>query len=66
MLEELKEIFTYREKSGVFEENSNKVVKAVIVKVPRSVKYGNVLKIIDAVKSSGADPTVLQIDDLPQ
>jgi biopolymer transport protein ExbD len=66
LLEKLSEIFAYREKSGIFEENSYKVVKAVIVKAPRSVKYGDVLKVIDAVKTSGADPIVLQIDDLPQ
>ena len=66
LLEKLTQIFTQRENLGVFEENSNKVVKAVIVKAPRSEKYGNVVKIIDVVKSSGADPIVLQIDDLAQ
>jgi biopolymer transport protein ExbD len=66
LLEKLRAAFDNREKLGVFEENTYKVVKAVIVKAPRSEKYGNVIKIIDVVKSSGADPIVLQIDDLPQ
>jgi biopolymer transport protein ExbD len=66
LLEKLKEIFANRERLGVFEENTNKAVKAVIVKAPRSFKYGDFLKVIDAVKESGADPIVLQIDDLPQ
>ncbi len=59
-------IFAYRKEMGVFEENSREPVRAVIVKSPRSEKYGNVVKVIDAVKESGADPIVLQIDDLPQ
>jgi biopolymer transport protein ExbD len=66
LLRVLRDSFSLREKLGVYEENTNKVVKAVIVKAPRSEKYGNVVKIVDVVKSSGADPIVLQIDDLPQ
>ncbi len=66
LLEKLKEIFAYRKEMGVFEENSREPVRAVIVKSPRSEKYGNVVKVIDAVKESGADPIVLQIDELPQ
>jgi biopolymer transport protein ExbD len=62
----LTEFFNEREKMGVYEPNSNKIVKAVIIRAPRSAKYGDVAKLIDAVKSSGADPIVLQIDDLPE
>lgn len=62
----LSEIFREREEAGVFEDNSDKIVKAVIIKAPRSAKYGDVAKLIDAVKSSGADPIILQIDDLPE
>jgi biopolymer transport protein ExbD len=60
------QVFTERTENKVFEPNSNKVVRAVIVKAPRSCRYGDVAKLVDAVKSSGADPIVLQIDDLPQ
>jgi biopolymer transport protein ExbD len=61
----LRRIFNEREKNAVFEEGTNNILKKVIIKSTRSISYGNVVKIIDAVKSSGAEPIVLQIDDLP-
>jgi biopolymer transport protein ExbD len=61
----LKEIFRSREEYGVFEPNSNKIVKTVVIKSSLSTKYGDVVKVIDAVKESGAEPIILQIDDLP-
>ena len=36
----------------------------VFVKAPKSFSYGEVVKVIDAVKIGGADPVSLQIDDL--
>lgn len=66
LTEKLNEVFREREEAGVYEENSDKIVKAVIIRAPRSAKYGEVAKLIDAVKLSGADPIVLQLDDLPQ
>lgn len=62
----LSKTFTEREEAKVFEPNSNKIIKAVIIKAPHSAKYGDVAKVVDAVKSSGADPIILQIDDLPE
>lgn len=41
-----------------------KVQKTVFIKAPRSIDYGSVAKVIDAVKLSGAEPISLQIDDL--
>ena len=38
--------------------------KTVFVKAPRSLPYGEVVKVIDAVKVGGADPVSLQIDEL--
>jgi biopolymer transport protein ExbD/biopolymer transport protein TolR len=43
-----------------------RVEKTTFVKAPRSIKYGAVVHVIDAVKGSGAYPISLQIDDLPQ
>jgi biopolymer transport protein ExbD len=43
-----------------------RVEKTIFVKAPRSIKYGAVVRVIDAVKGSGANPISLQIDDLPQ
>lgn len=64
--EKLCGIFSERERAGVFEPNGNKIVKAVVIRSPRSIKYGDVVKIIDAVKMSDADPIALQIDELPE
>jgi biopolymer transport protein ExbD len=43
---------------------SERIEKTLIIKASRSVKYGDVIKMIDAVKRAGAFPIVLQIDDL--
>lgn len=63
---QLQEIFKGREANGVFREGTNEVEKTVFLKSPRSVKYGDVVKVIDAVKSAGAQPIGLQIDDLQE
>lgn len=44
---------------------SQRIEKTVFVKAPRSVKYGDVVKVIDAIKGAGANPVGLQVDDLP-
>jgi biopolymer transport protein ExbD len=41
-----------------------RVEKTITVKAPRSIKYGDVMKIVDAIKGAGASPIVLQLDDL--
>ena len=41
-----------------------RIAKSVFVKAPRSMKYGEVVKVIDAIKGTGANPIGLQIDDL--
>jgi len=60
----LREVFTDREARGILREGTNEVEKTVFIKAPRSVKYGDVVKAIDAVKFAGAQPIGLQIDDL--
>lgn len=62
----LKEIFDGRDANGVFREGTNEVEKTVFIKSPRSVRYGDVVKVIDAVKMAGAQPIGLQIDDLQE
>lgn len=59
-------IFKERESTGAFREGTNEVEKTVFIKSPRSVKYGDVVKVIDAVKTAGAQPVGLQIDDLSE
>ncbi len=60
----LLEIFKERENNGAFREGTNEVEKTLFIKSPKSVKYGDVVKVIDAVKTAGAEPIGLQIDDL--
>ena len=62
----LTDIFTQRTNNGVFRENSNEVEKTIFIKSPTLVKYGDVVKVIDAAKLAGASPIGLQIDDLSQ
>lgn len=62
----LKAVFKERQDKGVLREGTNEVEKTVFIKSPRSVKYGDVVKVIDAVKTAGAQPIGLQIDDLAQ
>ena len=61
----LMQVFKDRTDSGTaLKEGTNEVEKTLFVKAPRSIKYGDVVKIIDAVKVAGAQPIGLQIDDL--
>ncbi len=63
---QLSQIFKERENNGVFREGTNEVEKTVFIKSPRTIKYGDVVNVIDAVKQAGAQPIGLQIDDLEQ
>lgn len=60
---ELASIFRERAERLDVDEQGN-VVKVVFVKAPRNVAYGNVVKVIDAVKLAGAEPLSLQVDRL--
>ena len=61
---QLLEIFKQREANDVRSEVTNQIEKTIFIKSPTSVKYGDVVKVIDAVKASGAQPIGLQIDVL--
>lgn len=60
----LSEIFEARANNGVFREGTNEVEKTIFIKSPTSVRYGDVVRVIDAAKLAGASPIGLQIDDL--
>jgi len=73
LVERLRQIFQERTENLVYTDQSQKgknlsvvekIQKTVFIKAPRSVDYGSVVKIIDAVKIAGANPISLQIDDL--
>jgi len=72
LVERLKQIFQTRTENLVYADenelsndlsNEEKIQKTVFIKAPRSVNYGSIVKIIDAVKVAGASPISLQIDD---
>lgn len=60
----LADIFKQRENNDVRREGTNEIEKTVFIKSPTSVRYGDVVKVIDAAKMAGAQPIGLQIDDL--
>lgn len=71
LVERLSEIFRERTANQVYSPNAalaaddaDKIEKTVFIKAPRSLGYGKVVKVIDAVKTAGARPISLQIDDL--
>ncbi len=41
-----------------------RIEKTVFIKAPRSISYGEVARVIDGIKGSGADPIGLQLDGL--
>ena len=38
--------------------------KTVFIKAPRHLRYGDVTRVLDGLKATGADPIGLQLDDL--
>jgi len=60
----LRDIFKDRENNGVFREDTNEVEKTVYVKTPRASKYGDLIKLVEAVKGAGAEPIAIHIDDV--
>ena len=43
---------------------SQRIERTVFIKAPRSLKYGEVARVFDGLKGTGADPIGLQLDDL--
>lgn len=73
LITKLSETFEQRLQAGIYDENlyqrqelsnEEKVLKTVFIKAPKNFSYGEVAKVVDAVKLSGANPVGLQIDAL--
>ena len=43
-----------------------RIERTVFVRAPRSIRYGEVARVIDTIKGAGAQPVGLQTDELPQ
>lgn len=73
LFERLQAVFRDRIANGSVRSNStldaerpypDVIERTVFIKAPRSAAYGDVARVVDAVKLSGAYPVSLQIDDL--
>lgn len=73
LAERLKLVFQQRIENGSLRSNaaldlerpySDVIERTVFIKAPRATNYGDVARVVDSVKLSGAYPVSLQIDDL--
>ena len=73
LIERLKDVFSRRVANGNVSETfaddpsrpaQDRIERTVFIKAPRSLDYGSVARVVDAVKLAGAYPISLQIDDL--
>lgn len=64
LTKKLVQIFKEREQNFAIDENTGTIPKTVFIKAPKNLTYGDVVKVVDAVKIAGAEPISLQIDDL--
>lgn len=69
----LAKLFRERERNHVYRDEmltrldlpeASRIERTVFIKAPRSVPYGDVVKVIDGIKGAGANPIGLQIDSL--
>lgn len=68
LINELRTLFERRVESFALSGNDESgrphFERTVFIKAPTRIPYGQVAKIVDAVRMAGADPVSLQIDDL--
>ncbi len=71
--ERLTKLFAERRQNRAYRHDSiasayltedERVQRTVFIKAPRSLSYGNVVKVIDGLKGAGASPIGLQLDGL--
>ncbi len=73
LMARLTQVFQARREAGIYRfsidmisPTQDRIEKTVFIKAPRSLRYGEIAKVIDVVKVAGASPVGLQIDDLAQ
>jgi biopolymer transport protein ExbD len=71
--QKLVSVFAERTKNRVYRDDlatrgdladSERIEKTVFIKAPRALSYGELARVIDGLKGSGANPIGLQLDDL--
>lgn len=69
----LKEVFEARARNRAYRydlalrtdlSDELRIEKTVFIKAPRHLPYGDVTRVLDSLKATGADPIGLQLDDL--
>jgi len=75
LINRLKEVFAGRVANGSVSNSfaddpdrpfADRIERTVFIKAPRSIDYGSVARVVDAVKIAGAYPISLQVDALDQ
>ena len=59
-------VFEERTRNRAYRADRQQIEKTVFIKAPRSIPYGEVAKVLDGLKGTGADPIGLQLDNLKQ
>ena len=66
-------VFAERTRNRVYREDMHqrfdlpeaaRIEKTIFIKAPRNMPYGEVIRVMDGLKGTGADPIGLQLDDL--
>ena len=69
----LSQLFRERELNHVYKDEmltrfdlpeADRIERTVFIKGPRTIPYGDVMKVIDGIKGAGANPIGLQVDNL--
>lgn len=64
LFKERKENRVYDNSLSVNMPEDERILRTVFIKAPRSIQYGEIVKVIDGLKGAGANPIGLQIDEL--
>lgn len=64
-------VFQERKENRVYDNSlsmnlpvDERVLRTVFIKAPRSIHYGEIVRVMDSLKGAGANPIGLQIDEL--
>jgi len=56
--------YAYELRDRIDLRDDERIQRTVFIKAPRTIPYGEVVRVLDAVKGAGAQPVGLQLDDL--
>ena len=57
-------VFEERTRNRAYRPDHQQIEKTVFIKAPRNIPYGEVARVLDGLKGTGADPIGLQLDNL--